>query len=500
MHAGRFVVSWPQGGDMEITAVQGHMVNPALAPAAARFLLDVADGHRCELRAFDWGPATAFPFLPRIQRGRIVLSLARWRIDPGPGGLPLGSADGFSGALSAWRQRWGVPRHVYLTAGDNRLLLDLDHPGHHELLRSELRSASHGHVAVLQEALPGPQHAWLPGADGSHVAEVIVPLMARAAPGGTPPAANVSRPPATPPARPQAGHQYSGGARIRLPGSDWLYLKVFVPPPFQDDLIAGPVRGFAEFAVNAQLADGWHFLRYRDPDPHLRIRFHGEPASLLGPLLTEACNWAADLVADGTSAGFGIEAYDREVERYGGEDGMRAAEAIFNADSKAVAEILRVSQDADLPFDITTLAVLTVADLLAGLDLGTAEDRAEAVGRHLRPSRRAGQEYRERKRDLRLLLGDPASLRRTRAGKEISAALAIRRSELAGPAGQLRSLERGGLLSPPRAHIGRSVLHLHVNRLLGMDREDEQLVLQLLRYTWQGLSAFPVGRDHDRDA
>ncbi len=92
-----------------------------------------------------------------------------------------------------------------------------------------------------------------------------------------PPAANVSRPPATPPARPQAGYQYPGRVRIRLPGSDWLYLKVFVPPPFQDDLIAGPVRGFAEFAVNAQLADGWHFLRYRDPDPHLRIRFHGEP-------------------------------------------------------------------------------------------------------------------------------------------------------------------------------------------------------------------------------
>ena len=37
-----------------------------------------------------------------------------------------------------------------------------------------------------------------------------------------------------------------------------------------------------------------------------------------------------------------------------------------------------------------------------------------------------------------------------------------------------------------------------MNRLLGMNREDEQLVLQLLRYTWQGLSAFPVGRDHDR--
>jgi thiopeptide-type bacteriocin biosynthesis protein len=49
----------------------------------------------------------------------------------------------------------------------------------------------------------------------------------------------------------------------------------------------------------------------------------------LGLLLQQLCGWAADLVADGECTRFGFDTYEREVERYGGEGGIRAAEAIF---------------------------------------------------------------------------------------------------------------------------------------------------------------------------
>ncbi|HEY2592663.1 MAG TPA: lantibiotic dehydratase family protein, partial [Chloroflexota bacterium] len=78
---GRFYVRWRRT-DSDVVAVQGHMLNPMGAPPAVRFLLDAAAGRRVQLSSFDWGPAAGFPFLPRVQRGRIVLSLAQWRIDP----------------------------------------------------------------------------------------------------------------------------------------------------------------------------------------------------------------------------------------------------------------------------------------------------------------------------------------------------------------------------------------------------------------------------------
>jgi thiopeptide-type bacteriocin biosynthesis protein len=477
---GRFCVRWPAGG-AEVVGVQGHMLSPLQAPAAARFLLEVAREGRCQLSSFDWGPATGFPFLPRVQRGRVVLALAQWRVDPAAGELAAAPAGGFAAALAAWRERWSVPRHVYLAVADNRLLLDLDDPEHVELLREELGGLTEGRSALLQEALPGPAEAWLPGPDGGHITELVVPVTARR-----------SRQPA---ASAEEAHAHTSpvapGLRLRPPGSDWLYLKLYGPRPFEDELIAGPLASLCEFATGAGLSDGWFFLRYADPDPHLRVRFHGEPAALLGPLLRQVCDWAADLVADGVCTRFAFDTYEREVERYGGDDGLRAAEAIFAADSPAVAGMLRLVRQGGLPFDITTLAALSIDDLLESLGLAAGE-RARLYREAALPGRHAGEEYRHRKDQLRQLLGRPGTVARTPGGVALAELLAARRSALGPPATLLGSLERDGRIHRPRAQLCRSYIHLHTNRLLGTDLQHEQLVVQLLTRTREGLRRAPV--------
>jgi thiopeptide-type bacteriocin biosynthesis protein len=481
VRAGRFTVTWPAGGGAPVVAVQAHMLNSRSAPVAARFLLDVAGHGRSQLLPFDWGPAGAFPFLPRVRRGRVVLSLARWRIDPAAGDLPLAPPARFAGALAAWRARWSVPRHAYLAVADNRLLLDLDDPDHAELLRDELRRLPHGQPALLQEALPGPEHAWLPGPGGGHLAEFTVPLLARQPDA---PATGVA---ADPRASAAAG-PVPAAARLRPPGSDWLYLKLYCPPPFHDELIAGPVRGLAEFATNAGLADGWFFVRYADPDPHLRLRFHGTPGVLLGQLLRHACVWAADLVADGRCATFAVDTYQREVERYGGERGVAAAEGVFMADSRAAAEILRLDEAGELGTDLATAAVLTADDLLGALGLDAAE-RLE-VCRHGGPrSRRGGQEYRQRQRELRELLGGAPARAGPPGRQGLARILTARRAALAPAAAWLTAAGTGGPPRIRRAELGRILVHLHLNRLLGTDPHAEQLALELLHRTRDGLRA-----------
>ena len=73
---------------------------------------------------------------------------------------------------------WLVPRYVYLSFGDNRLLLDLDSEAHAESCGP--RSAdSRGGQLLLQEALPGPQDAWAEGPGGDFITELVVPLVLR---------------------------------------------------------------------------------------------------------------------------------------------------------------------------------------------------------------------------------------------------------------------------------------------------------------------------------
>jgi thiopeptide-type bacteriocin biosynthesis protein len=280
-------------------------------------------------------------------------------------------------------------------------------------------------------------------------------------------------------------------ARLRPPGSDWLYLKLYGPQPFEDQVIAGPLRTFGEFAVNAGLADGWHFLRYTDPDPHLRLRFHGEAATLLGPLLRQVCDWSAELVAAGVRTRFAFDTYEREVERYGGDEGMRAAEAVYAADSPTAAEILHLSSDQASPHDLTTLLVVSMDHLARDIGMST-EERTLVYREAATPSPDGGQEYRRRKHELRALLGQPGALARTPQGAALATLLAERRDALAPTAERLRALQADGRLWHPRTVLCRSYLHLHANRLLGTNPPHEQLAHELLRRTHEGLTRAPV--------
>src|SRR5262249_31318890 len=151
----------------EVIPCAGHMLNNFGAPDVCSFLDDLRRDGVAQLSFFDWGPASGLPVLPRVQVGRVVLSLARWRLDSRAcEELVPDSPPAFSERLAAWRERWQVPRHVYLKLGDNRLLLDLEDQAQADELGREVRKLKDGGQVLLEEALPGPDGAWMRGPGG----------------------------------------------------------------------------------------------------------------------------------------------------------------------------------------------------------------------------------------------------------------------------------------------------------------------------------------------
>jgi lantibiotic biosynthesis protein len=468
---GRLRVWWPaRGVEVEVTA--GHMLNPTEAPAAARFLAEAGRDGRAQLGGFSWGPAAGFPYLPRVQAGRVVLRPASWRV--GSETLTTTSPAG----LGRWRDDWEVPRHVQLGGGDRRLLLDLDDPAQAGQVLEEL---GRGRPVLLHEAVPGPEGAWLPGPGGRYLAELVVPLVLAAPVGPAPSNGRRRRVPAPPVAR---------EGRLRPPGSDWLYLKLYGPREDEDELLAGPIRELAEAAVSEGLATGWFFLRYGDPDPHLRLRLRGEPEPLTSRLLPRVCAWAGGLVAAGGRDRFAIDTYEREVERYGGPEGMAAAEDLFAADSRCVTALLGRRQDG-LGLDPVALAVLTTDDLLGGLGLDPRR-RLEWYGGRVADRRASGPEHRRRKAALRPLVADPRQLASVPGGRAVLDHLAERRAALAPVARRLAQLTADQEHDPLLHDLAASFVHLHCNRLLGTDPAAERLVLGLLLRTRESLDRAPL--------
>lgn len=474
----------------EVRPTARHMLNHHGAPPVCQFFEELAHGNGPRFSSFSWGQAESLPYLPRVCSGRIVLEPARWRLP-----IRLSAAgevvelSAFRSDLAAWRQRWDVPSRVYASTADNRLLLDLDEDSDVEQLHREARQRRGGDLR-LQEALPDVSDAWLPGPGGSYLSELVVPLVLRQAP--VQPSDDVSPAAAEPRiplvrARPRVVDIRD---RIRVPGSDWLFVKFYLSADRITDLLTGPVADLCSMAENSGLAQRWFFLRYSDPDPHLRIRWQGEPDRLLHQMLPQVTSFAQQLVDAGRLQKIVIDSYEREIERYGGLEGTEVSERVFEADSRTVLGLLGLPTLSTIS-DATDVAALTVHALLADLGLD-AEARLALYRRAAATSdesigRRAGEDYRQRKTRLRRLLGPEGATELDPSG-QLGALLEGQRAELTAAGSDLVRLAAEGKLTEHPDSVWPSYVHMHHNRLIGVGpAPTEAHLMHLLRRTQEGL-------------
>lgn len=455
----RLAVVAPRLGKEVVPVVPSMLATAWHAPNAARFLHEVTENGLPAWPRWRWGAADTLPYLPRVRRGRTVLALARWRpTDPALQDRATAPGD-WERLFDAWRSRWRVPDRVESVSGDNRIALDLRRPFHRALLRDEWLRRPGG---VLQE-LPancGPGFGWLAESSGrpGRVNEIAFPLI-RSAPtsdGSPVPPGSVRPVPVPEPRRARVAH---------LPGSQWLYAKVYCSAERQDEILAQRLPHLLE-GLDGE-ADRWFYLRYRDPDPHLRLRFHGDPAVLTGSLLPRLSSWSDRLAAEGLGGRLVLDTFEPELERYGGPAAAAAAERAFHADSIACLEQTALLDRRELDLDRTVLTALGHVDMACRV-AGTAEgvqhllDRPVVAGA-AEPSRAAKDQARE----LIDPLGDWQRLRSLPGGPALLACWERRAPALAAYGTFLRELGAGTVPLD-------SLLHMHHNRLTGIDRPAEE--------------------------
>lgn len=471
----------------EVVIRSTHLLNYLMAPNECRFLAEIAAEGIIYPTMFDWGAATQLPFLPRVRTGRTILRLAEWHLPAeaiGTDKPPLNLASWYQ-FIQSWRRAWQVPRFVYWAEADHRLLLDLENPFCVADLGEECRKQvlSRGMI-TLQEMLPCFEDMWSEGTNGRYMLEFVVPLKRRQQV-KLPTVHLAKHPPVS-----QAEH-------LRLPGSDWLYIKLYSGRTRHDDLLAGPVREFALEALKQGQAKRWFFIRYADPEPHIRLRFQGEPTVLLSQLLPALTSWGQSLAANGLLGKLVLDSYDREIERYGGLEGIAVAEQIFAADSVAVADIIAPRIQRVLELSPLDQAVLTVDDLLSSLGLPADErlrlyqmiqqSQVNTFDSQIGRLAKTFYEYRE---TTQRLIGDRKWLSEQPGGDQLEMCLLTRRT-LVHPLGQqLQALENEGRLWISLDSIFVSHIHMHCNRLFGVNRLLEFEAIYYLERTLESLKKY----------
>ncbi len=446
-----------------------------------RFLCSLQGQRRASLLGWDWGALGGMPFLPRVRVGRLVLSIARWRVYPDERKRfqTIDPAHRFY-EVQRWREERQLPRWVVVASGDHRLPVDLSNVLSIDAAWPLLTSSSDAaDLPDLEELYPGPDELCASGPEGRFVHEIVVPFVKTGAP-------------------PLAGSDVSSRARcasdgcvaaIRRtfpPGSEWLTAKLYAGPATVDRLLRDVVRPLVKALVGAGAVDRWFFVRYGDPDHHLRLRFHGSVEAQHRDVLPAVQRLFAMLLGDGRIWRVQLDTYEREVERYAGPEAMEVAERIFHADSDAVLEILEALDDGDAGEEERwRLALCGAHQLLCdlGLDLPTRlalverlrQGYAEEHRADVRLKRQLGERYRTLRRDVSALLDGVDG-----ADQPIAPALAIlgRRSERLAPLSrELEALRHRGCASVGLEVVAESVVHMHLNRILRSAQRAQELVL-----------------------
>lgn len=443
------------------------------SPAVYRFLCATQSQAAAAGVAWTWGQFEGAPFTPRVRWGRLILCRARWTAARHElRGLAARAPVARWQAVQAWRERRRLPRWVCLVEGDNKLAFDLDNVLSVDTL---VRAIRNRREVLMEELYPGPDELVAEGPDGQRALEVVVPMIrdVRDAP----------RASQAVPAMAPFAHPAPRVRRSFPPGSDWTYLKLYTGSATADVLLREEIEPLAAELTAAAAAERWFFMRYADPQPHLRVRFQGDPAAVLGPVQALAARALdAGLVHDAQ-----LGTYQREVERYGGPEAITLAERVFQADSDATVALLGMFERGERGLDERWRLGLLGADSLMrafGLD-------AEARVRQARRAQAAFEH--EFHADAELRKAVAARVRQEHAATRDAfdadgdhplapgiAVLAARDERIRPVVAELDVLSEAGRLTVSLEELAGAHVHMWLNRLCRSDNRFHEYVIYAL--------------------
>ncbi|MBQ0735800.1 thiopeptide-type bacteriocin biosynthesis protein [Aquimarina celericrescens] len=122
-------------------------------------------------------------------------------------------------------------------------------------------------------------------------------------------------------------------------GDEWLYYKIYTGPKTSDLVLTNIIKPVTNTLLKNKSIDAWFFIRYSDPKPHIRVRFHYTEPAHIADIINTLYNPIKEYIDEDLIWKVQIDTYQREIERYG-ERTIEQSEALFFYDSKMIIDFL----------------------------------------------------------------------------------------------------------------------------------------------------------------
>ncbi|UOX34513.1 thiopeptide-type bacteriocin biosynthesis protein [Flavobacterium sediminilitoris] len=155
-------------------------------------------------------------------------------------------------------------------------------------------------------------------------------------------------------------------------GSEWLYYKIYCGVKTANFILQDHLAEKIETLKAKGIIQKWFFIRYHDPESHLRLRFQiTNPNNLMvvinamqeifNPLQEQNLIWKTQL-----------DTYEREIERYNIIP-YAVTESIFQADSEMILNYITLQQQFENPITPLLFSCLAIDSFLSVFNLTAHE-------------------------------------------------------------------------------------------------------------------------------
>lgn len=433
-----------------------------------------------------WGNLSeSYPFLPRMVFKNTVLLPARWIIQ----GSELNAVDcdkSDEAEILSWMKdlilKLGLPTRFRLKEGDNELLIDTNLALSVIMFLHEIRGRSR---IIIEEDL-FDYNSSSETYNNNLCSNECITILINDKP------------------LPTSSLSYKSNT-IKAPikrnfftGDEWLYFKMYVGAKHADSIISNEMYHTVNFLESNNYSCGGFFIKYSDPEPHIRWRVKLHDKLKCGDVITIVNERLARALNDEIIWDFQLGMYKREIERYG-TNSIELIEHLFYNDSFFVMNVLHSTQGSLDPYTRWKTGILATFTMLKDFGL-TNNEIQKFVDNH------AEMFFKEHNGDKRLSLTLDRKYRKYRNEidnliinrnlenlDEIEKLLSIRTASNIPIILELKQLMDKNELEVPFLSLLSSVIHMNINRLfMGRNRSNEFAIYEILKRALKSIDARKV--------
>ncbi len=255
-------------------------------------------------------------------------------------------------------------------------------------------------------------------------------------------------------------------------GDSWLYYKIYSGPQTSDMILTEVIKPLSESLLKEHSIDKWFYIRYADPEHHIRVRFHYNNPDTIASIANQLLPFFKDLVDKNLVWKIQTDTYVRELERYGSTT-IELAEELFFHDSEMIVKFLSLiegDEGEELRWLFSFKAIDSFLDSFGYTDKGKLD-----VLQHLKTAFAAEfgmhksfrKQIKEKHRENRQKINDFMTLMEDEKSEyaEIVAVINTKNANTKSMVERMLKLKKEGRLELSLDRLMESYIHMLMNRL-----------------------------------